>query len=983
MDILGHHSCCSCRPQVTALSLQAGLVSDLVYFSLGEYVAQTVAGVLTLPDALLLVAHRARLMTKKCASSSTSMMAVNLSAVMIGKILASDKEFSAITIACYNSPDDHVLSGPVVDLQALKAYLDENMRCKTHLLSVGFGYHSSAMRPVQDDLTSLAGSIAISPPIIPIISNVYGKLILPGDASVFNAQYYSRHCIDPVFFDDGIRALVTTDSIPVINAWVETGPHAIILPTLRRHPVIQNDPLFLASMREGQHPLASLHSSLARLYASPFKIQWRNVFSHLPLVSNISLPTYPWSKASFWVNFEEAVPPVYNISSPLAQKTGSPGLPYTVLHAWIQPTNSENGFSSIFETPASHISKLIGGHLVGKQPLCPASTYQELALAAVESSAQYHNFSLKHRFVVLHDIDFQCPLVYGENKCCMIQTSVIFGSENAGSWKVTTNQGEKTHAHGSFQLQLSSRAISKFSIIHPVISHRIASITSGRDSKVFNTSSIYQVFFPRVVTYGRHYRAVQILTTSADGTEGYATIQLPSDPDRDCFVVHPILMDAMLHVAGFMANTGAGANDAFICSKVGIVEAIPRLIDDGAPYGVYVNCTWLPGGDILAESYTLGPDLANQIVAHFEAIYFRKVPLTTLEHGLTLAAGPTPPETSKLEGTIRSSTSSITLPSSQHLYEVKPRVQGPKSRNLTTSMISDVAGNFDSLAIADSGDLTLPRFASNVITGETALALPCGKPEIIPQNVPEMQLSYPGDNPCPSSDVKPLLAAVLGLEMNELREDTDLGLLGLDSLASIEAHHTLQSHFDIVLPSDFFTTHSSVQAIQSFFASRLIASCKDPNGSTHSYSTDIASPSPNLPESADFYNTAPISVQKTGQTGGVPLFLIHDGSGLAKYIDNLPSLGRDLWGIHNPNFMNSRPWESVESMAAEYAKYTIQAAGDGPVLVGGLDLVSSEMRCQLIMRRRMVFRWYHRIRSRASFVEIRRRREGCCAYRLA
>ena len=938
---------------------EARSVSDLEYFSLGEYVAQAVAGVLTLQDALLLVAHRARLIAKKCASSSTNMMAVNLSALMIGRILTSSKEFSAITIACYNSPDDHVLSGPVADLQVLKTYLDENMCCRTHLFPVGFGYHSNAMCPIRDDLTSFARRIVISAPIIPIISNVYGKLVLPGDASVFNAQYYSRHCIEPVLFDDGIRALMTTSYSTVINAWIETGPHAAVLPTLRRHPAIQNDSLFLTSMQKRQHPLASLHNSLARLYASPFEIKWRNVFSHLPFVLNISLPTYPWSNASFWVNFEETVPPAYNITLPLAQKAGGPGLPYAVLHAWIQSTNSENGFLSVFETPVSHLSKLISGHIVGKQPLCPASTYQELALAAVGTSAQYHNSGFKHRFVVLYDIDFQIPLVYSENKCRMIQTSVIFGTENAGSWKVTTNEGVKTHAHGRFQLQLSSSTISKFSTIYPTISHRIASITSRRDSKVFTTSSIYQVFFPRVVTYGRHYRAAQILTTSADGTEGYATIQLPSNSDHDCFVVHPILMDAMLHVAGFMANMDGDTNDAFICSKVGVVEAIPHLIDDSAPYGVYVNCTWLPGGDILAESYTLGHNSASQIVAHFGGVYFRKLPLTTLEHGLTLAAGSTLPETLKLKGTIRSSTSSIT--SSQHLYKVKPRAQGSESRNLTTSVTSDVSGNSDSLSSADSGALSLPCFVINTATDTTALELPCGKPGIPSYNAPEKQPSCPGDKPCPSSDVKPLLAAVLGLEINELREDTDLELLGLDSLASIEAHHALQSHFDIALPSNLFTTHTSVKAVQLFFASLLAASCKNPSGSMHSYSTDIALMTSNRSEPTDLYNTVPISVQKTGETGRVPLFLIHDGSGLVKYIDDLPSLGRDLWGIHNPNFMNSRPWESVESMAAEYAKYVIKVAGEGPVLLGGLDLVSPEMRFQLIVRRRMVFRWYHRI----------------------
>ena len=48
--------------------------------------------------------------------------------------------------------------------------------------------------------------------------------------------------------------------------------------------------------------------------------------------------------------------------------------------------------------------------------------------------------------------------------------------------------------------------------------------------------------------------------------------------------------------------------------------------------------------------------------------------------------------------------------------------------------------------------------------------------------------------------------------MMELREEVDLEFLGLDSLASIEAHHALQSHFSILLPSDLFATHASVKA---------------------------------------------------------------------------------------------------------------------------------------------------------------------------
>lgn len=905
-------------------------------------------------------------------------MAINLSTITINRILASSSKFSAITIACYNSPEDHVVSGPAAGLQALKTYLDGTVRCKNLLLPVGFGYHSGAMRPLQDDLTLLAQRITISPPVIPIMSNVYGKLVLPGDVSVFDAQYYSRHCMEPVLFDDGIRACFAIDPLP-IDAWIEIGPHATILPTLRRHPVFRKDTLFLASMLKQQHPLASLYSALAQLYVSPFEINWRNAFSHLPFVSNTSLPSYPWSKASFWVSFKEETPSTYEINPLPGPKTGSPGLPYAVLYSWLQSPNSENGFSSVFETPLTHLSQLICGHRVREHPLCPASTYQELALAGVEASVHFRPSNSKHQFTVLHDINFLRPLVYSEGRCYAIQTSVVFETENAGSWKVVTaNYKEKTHAYGRFQFQLRSSTISKFSIIHPIVSHRIASIISKRDGKVFTTSSVYQVFFPRLVTYGNNYRAIQTLTISADGTEGYATIQLPNTSDRDYFVVHPILMDAMLHVAGFIANMRGSANDAFICSKVGCVEVIPRLIDDSAPYGVYVNYACLPGGDILAESYTLEQGPSRRIVAHFEGIYFRKVSLTTLEHGLALAARPILSEPLKLEGAISSAGSSFTSP-----FSVKPGVILSKSESLLGSVPSPhVAKNpLGSLNCEDSSSLS--RYGIKVTTDGDILPMPCRNPEIsFSSDALGMQVSDSRDNTC-QPDVKAFLAAILGLEVEELREDADLELLGLDSLASIEARHALQSHFSISLPSDLFTTYTSAKAVQSFIASRLSSSCKSINGTMHPCSTDTAAPVADFLEPADCLDTVPISVQRTRLLGRVPLFVIHDGSGLVNYIHSLPSLGRDLWGIHNPYFVNSRPWESVVSMAAEYAKYMTKAGGPGPVLLGGWNLVFSETLCQLIVRRRMVLWWYHRIRGCPSFVEVRRRGEGCRAHRLA
>jgi acyl carrier protein len=370
---------------------------------------------------------------------------------------------------------------------------------------------------------------------------------------------------------------------------------------------------------------------------------------------------------------------------------------------------------------------------------------------------------------------------------------------------------------------------------------------------------------------------------------------------------------------------------------VGRVEVVPHLIDDSSPYGVYINCAWLPGGDMLAESYTVEHGPVNQIVAHFEGIYFRKVPLTTLEHGLCLAAG-TIPRSLKPERTTLSSAASFPLSRSQHLFEVKPGFSPSKTRGLTASIPSPgiIGNSLDNFYAAELNAPSLTRGINPAAVG-TTLEIAHRKSEASPhQSALVKQPSDPGHQ-YSQSDVKSLIAAVLSLETSDLCEDTDLESLGLDSLASIEAHHALQSHFSILLPSDLFTTHNSVSAIQSFINSRLLADGNSQNGYTCTYSMDTMPFTTDRTELTGCPDTLPISVHRIEQAGKVPLFLIHDGSGLVKYMDNLPSIGRDLWGIYNPNFINGQPWESVESMAAKYAKYTIKAASLGPVLLGGQD----------------------------------------------
>ncbi|KAF7327244.1 hypothetical protein MKEN_00301700 [Mycena kentingensis (nom. inval.)] len=918
-----------------------------VWIGLGEYAALVTAGVLSLNHALLIVAHRARLIVRNCALGMSGMIAVNLSPEAMEGILQSGaEEMSELSIACYNTPTDCVLSGPVAQLEALKSMLDATS-IKSTILPLPFGYHGPAMAPILDALTMLVVEkrFKLHPPTIPVVSNVLGDVVLPGDASVFTPAYFARHCAEPVQFERGVRALL--GSLSNADVFIELGPHPTCLPMLKANAV---EAVVLPSMRRQQSPLTTLASSLASVWTSSIgaSVNWRSVFSHVPSVAPISLPSYPFAKTKFWVPFKE-----HATAGVEPQQSSSDILQYSLLDHWAQYPTLDNGFVAVFETPIDTLSRAITGHRVGGLPLCPASVHLELALAGVELRGQ--RLPTKHHdsHVFLRALEFENPLVYNADVSRTVVTRIEHGTFSVGS-RVDGSADELVHARGEFEYGPMLRMTTKFVQTLPVIAEHIAAVGEGT-SEVFSKRTTYEVIFPRVVEYGEEYHTIQTLTVSTSGMEGVATVQLPPDYDRASFVVHPVWMDTLLHVAGFVANMQGGVNDAYICTRIDAVKVFPGVVNNDKPYLVYCRNAWLEDeGVIVAESYAVQVAEPRRIVAHLKGIHFRRVRLSGLRRSLSQAAGresgfkvlqdegASPPPVVDVEALV---TKLVAEACSVAISSVGGE-SDLASLGVDSLMFIEICG---SLRTAFPGIGPALRCVSHCktvadLSNEVIVKLRSSPtPSLTPTartRTPQTLVNDPVQlDILPTVDALPTLAKVLGLAADRMRSDADLDALGLDSLSAIEALYELKSQFGVDLPRDFFRRYKTPRDVQEYFTSSKISTAP-PSPGTKRISKTLQ------------LDVVPISIQRANASDRLPLFLIHDGSGLVNYYDRLSFLDRDIWGIPNPRFVTGQPWSELVDMAAAYVDYILTTTS-GPLLLGGWSfggVVAYEIALQLTAR---------------------------------
>ena len=275
----------------TRLWQSLGITPDaIVGHSMGEYVAACVAGVLSLEDALHLIASRAKLVNEL---PQGSMLAVMLPETELLSLLPED-----LSISLINGPGLCVVAGPVAAMADFEKTLNRKGIICRHVQNA-HAFHSTMLDPIVRAFQAEVNKVRLNEPTIPYISNVTGAWIARGEAT--NSAYWTMHANHTARFSDALHQMWQLKN-PIL---VEAGPGRTLGALAMQHPDRRNaeDPVVVSSIRghyEHQSDVEFLLRGIGKLWLSGAEIKWEQLHT-AHRVRRVPLPTYPFQKDDYWL----------------------------------------------------------------------------------------------------------------------------------------------------------------------------------------------------------------------------------------------------------------------------------------------------------------------------------------------------------------------------------------------------------------------------------------------------------------------------------------------------------------------------------------------------------------------------------------------------------------------------------------------------------------------------------------------------------
>ena len=197
-----------------------------------------------------------------------------------------------------------VVSGPAEEVHAFADQLGIGRRQRQAIASPAPPTTVPWWSRLWTNLQAVFDNIVVSPPAVPLVSNVTGKPVAAEQA--MDGAYWRRHARSPVAFRQCVATLAADLGV---DAVIELGPHAILGPLVSMNWPTSNvataAPVVLQSVLrpafDGSEPerADAFVSAVAGAYRAGLPVDFRGLFAGESR-RKINIPGYPFQRQRFW-----------------------------------------------------------------------------------------------------------------------------------------------------------------------------------------------------------------------------------------------------------------------------------------------------------------------------------------------------------------------------------------------------------------------------------------------------------------------------------------------------------------------------------------------------------------------------------------------------------------------------------------------------------------------------------------------------------
>ncbi|RHZ67843.1 hypothetical protein CDV55_101318 [Aspergillus turcosus] len=735
--------------------IECGLqVAAVVGHSFGELTALCVAGILSIQDALKMVSSRARIIRDSWGPEKGAMLAVegNLQDVedLLLKAGQRNSEESVASIACFNGPRSFTLAGSETAIETVREIATNadftGSRIRMKKLDVTNAFHCALVEPLMEDLECVGRDLVFRDPKIPL-----ERATKEADPGKFTSKFVASHMRDPVHFHHAVQRI--SQQYPAC-VWVEAGSNSTITTMASRALGSPSTSHFQSINITNKDSFSSLTNATTSLWRAGVNVQFwahHQAQAQTSGYSPVLLPPYQFEASRHWMDLKKPQPTLPAAPAATVSHTAPKGL-------WTFEGYQDAGQRRArfrINTAVEKYEKYVSAHVIAQSsPVC-ASTFQLVIAVDALSSLVSESTTMADLQPELCDTVSHAPMCMDSSRTVWLDAESEDDSKHHWSWKISSsseNGGRSSanvHVSGIIRFRRTSDAdyhtdFARYErLIRP---ERCLDLLQGghADEVIQGRRNIYRAFSEIVQYKDELYKGLIKLAGNAHESAGRIVKRHSGETWLDLG-----LADSFCQVAGIFLNTMTDKADGemYISDRIDQWLRSPNVSDVSKPetWEVFA-CHHHPNDKEYTSDVFVFDAVGGKLVEVIMGIHYVKVSrlgLGKLLSKLTPGTNRTPPDTPPL--------GAVEIQISNGNEHVSSSVTGESALTPSPSLSKQANGKKE----------------------------PAGPPII--------------------NRVRELLCKLSGLESDEVKLDSDLADLGIDSLMGMELAREIELMFKCTL----------------------------------------------------------------------------------------------------------------------------------------------------------------------------------------